>query len=138
MRPIAVPVGVVGSAIGGHGGSVAVDVSNTIVAGSCGMDANVLQNNVGNIESPGDSCGFDAGSQVAVSASALALGALGDHGPTPTHEPDPASVAVDAGSGPQCLPLDQRGYPRPAGVRCDVGAVEIGAIDDVLFADGFE
>jgi len=47
-------------------------------------------------------------------------------------------MAVDGGGSQQCLPLDQRGYLRPAGDGCDAGAVEVGAIADALFGDGFD
>jgi hypothetical protein len=139
VAPEDLPPGAVGSAIGGHDGSTIVDVSNSIVRGSCGMNAGVLQNNAGNIESPGDVCGFDAEfNDVGISAANLALGALGDHGgPTPTFLPGEDSRAVDRASTPQCLAVDQRGYARPGGVRCDVGSVESDA-DDTLFADGFD
>ena len=44
-------------------------------------------------------------------------------GPTPTHLPLAGSPAIDAGS---CtgLNVDQRGYYRPVGAGCDIGAVE--------------
>jgi uncharacterized repeat protein (TIGR01451 family)/CSLREA domain-containing protein len=52
-------------------------------------------------------------------------------GPTQTQLPLPGSPAIDAGETPACLdannlPLasDQRGFPRPFGGRCDIGAVE--------------
>ena len=139
VPPAVVPVGIVGTAIGGHGGGTTVDVSNTIVRGSCGMNAGVLQNHAGNIESPGHSCGFDTESNlVDVAAGDLALGALGDHGgSTPTYLPGVDSFAIDHGSVPQCLPADQRGCARPGGARCDVGAVEADGID-TLFANGFD
>ncbi|HZR81294.1 MAG TPA: choice-of-anchor Q domain-containing protein [Candidatus Binatia bacterium] len=54
-------------------------------------------------------------------------------GPTRTRLPLPASPAIDAGnpappgSGPTaCVARDQRGVVRPAGERCDIGAVEVG------------
>jgi CSLREA domain-containing protein len=57
---------------------------------------------------------------------------LGDHGgPTPTHAPLVASPAIEAGNpaapgsgGDACPTIDQRGLDRPAGARCDMGAVE--------------
>lgn len=66
------------------------------------------------------------------------LGALADNGgPTQTHAPLPAdatnaaSPAIDAGNptapgsgGTACVVADQRGFVRPDGVRCDIGAVE--------------
>lgn len=58
-------------------------------------------------------------------------------GPTKTHVPLPAdgthaaSPAIDAGNpaapgsgGTACAATDQRGFLRPVGVRCDIGAVE--------------
>jgi hypothetical protein len=140
VPPTFSPVGVEGTAIGGFdGASVDVDISNSIIRGSCRFDGSALRNHTNNIESPGNSCGFDAGtSQVSVPTSSVALGTLGDHGgPTPTYEPDAESVAVDAGGAQQCLDTDQRGYERPAGDGCDIGAVEVGA-HDTLFADGFD
>jgi hypothetical protein len=139
VPPATTLAGIVGTAVGGHGGGTVVDVSNTILSGSCGMNAGVLQNNAGNIEAPGDSCGFDPQqNRVNVDPDDLALGELGAYGgATPTYWPEAGSVAIDHGSTPQCLAVDQRGYARPGGVRCDVGAVEADA-DDTLFADGFE
>jgi uncharacterized repeat protein (TIGR01451 family) len=57
------------------------------------------------------------------------LGPLMDNGgSTPTHALQPGSPAIDVGS---CTDLagdpiasDQRGIPRPQGVRCDIGAYE--------------
>jgi len=140
VPPTVMPFGIDGTAIGGFdGASVDVDVSNSIVRGSCRFDGGALRNHAGNIESPGDTCGFDGSSQVSVPPADVALGTLGDHGgPTPTYEPAGTSVAVDAGGAPQCLEFDQRGYLRPAGSGCDAGAVEVDAIDDVIFADGFD
>ena len=45
-------------------------------------------------------------------------------GPTPTHSPLVGSPAIDAGfcTG---LNVDQRGYRRPVGASCDIGAVEV-------------
>ena len=141
VRPLALPQGVEGNAIGGFGTSatVAIDIANSIIAGSCRFDAGALDSAIGNIESAADSCGFNSFiNQVGVSAIALAIGALGDHGgPTPTYEPSIDSVAVDSGSLTHCLALDQRGYARPFGSRCDIGAVEVGA-DDPIFANGFD
>lgn len=139
VAPAVMPVGLVGSAIGGHGGGTTLDLSNSIVRGSCGLTAGVLWNNAGNIEAPGNTCGLDPqGNHVSVASASLALGALGNHGGrTPTYLPGAGSFAINRASTPQCLPFDQRGLARPGGVGCDVGAVEADA-DDTLFADGFE
>jgi predicted outer membrane repeat protein len=89
-----------------------------------------------NIESPGDTCGFDqATDQVNVTAEQLALGPLQDNGgPTMTHALLPGSVAIDVIAEADCvdadgepLTTDQRGEPRPetGGTLCDVGAFEV-------------
>ena len=86
-----------------------------------------------NIESPGDTCGFDPakGDLVNVSANALNLGPLADNGgPTMTHAllTDPVvSAAIDQIPADRCeVDTDQRGQPRPetGGDACDVGAFE--------------
>lgn len=56
-------------------------------------------------------------------------------GPTPTHAPTGSSPLVDGGTASPCPAVDQRGAPRPVGVSCDIGAVELG---DAIFANGFE
>jgi hypothetical protein len=140
-RPAIMPVGIEGTTIGGYGGTgqIILNIDNSILAGSCKFDAGALHHNGGNIESPADSCGFsESTNQVSVSAGNLALGALDDYGGhTPTYLPSDDSVAIDSAQAGACIDFDQRGYARPFGGACDVGAVEIGA-GDVLFADGFE
>ncbi len=114
---------------------------NTLVDGDC-AGGGTTSSGGGNLESPGDTCGLDQpDDQSAVSAAALALGPLGDHGgPTPTHLPGPASAALDAARDASCSPADQRGVFRPLDgdgdllAQCDVGAVEVAEI----FSDGFE
>ncbi len=99
----------------------------------------------GNIEGPGNSCGFsDPSDQVNVPVNDVALGPLLSHGGvTSVHGLLPASVAIDtgisAGPGLGCPAVDQRGKPRTDGF-CDVGSVEVQAGEDMthLFADGFE
>ncbi|MCA9609295.1 MAG: hypothetical protein KC619_27025 [Myxococcales bacterium] len=50
----------------------------------------------------------------------------GNHGgPTPTIELSPTSHAIDAADPATCPPIDQRGFPRPAGEGCDSGAYEL-------------
>ncbi|MGA9333172.1 MAG: right-handed parallel beta-helix repeat-containing protein [Rudaea sp.] len=141
VPPAVAPAGIQGLTIGGYGGTgdVVVDVNNSIIAGSCQFDAGALHHGVGNIQSPSTTCGFNSASnQVGVSANALAIGSFGDHGgPTRTYEPSIDSVAIDSANTNHCLPLDQRGFFRPSGDSCDVGAVEVGA-NDILFANGFE
>jgi hypothetical protein len=87
-----------------------------------------------NIESRGDTCGFDQlTDRVNVSVEDLKLGPLADNGgPTMTHALLPGSVAIDHIPKVDCVdaddkPLteDQRGEARPQGPTCDVGAFEL-------------
>jgi hypothetical protein len=122
-----------------NGGTLTL--TSTLVDGDCELSANPpssITSNGYNIESPGNTCGFDTneGDQVNVSADDLNLGPLQDNGgPTMTHalltEPT-VSIAIDQIPEADCvdadgLPLttDQRGLPRPVGNRCDVGAYEV-------------
>ena len=57
------------------------------------------------------------------------LGALADNGgPTQTLAVLAGSPAIDAGSDAICPDTDQRGMPRPQGIRCDIGAYETGKV----------
>lgn len=143
VPPSLLPAGIVGTTVGGLGGDVSVDLANSILRGTCGMDAGVLSSSAGNIESAGNTCGLAVpGNYVDISAASLALGALGDNGgPTPTRLPNPGSYAIDRASMPfGCVSSDQRGYYRPgSNATCDIGAVEADGIPPpAVFADGFE
>ena len=102
-----------------------VTLESTIVDGDCVGAMPVTLGH--NIESPGDTCGFNlASDRSEVSAGDLALGPLSiDVGMLRTHTPGNESVAVDAVPPEACATdVDQRGVPRPQGDGCDVGAVE--------------
>jgi hypothetical protein len=110
-----------------------VETTATLIDGACtqpeGADATWTSNGY-NIESPGDTCGFDQeGDQVDVSADDLKLGELADNdGPTMTHALGAGSVAIDVIPDAACeVDKDQRGKSRPAGAesKCDVGSVEV-------------
>jgi hypothetical protein len=99
----------------------------SLVDGDC-LDA--ITSHGYNIESPGNTCGFDqATDQVDVSAVELNLGPLQDNGgPTMTHALAAGSVAIDWIPEADCgATTDQRGEPRPetGGTMCDVGAFEV-------------
>jgi hypothetical protein len=118
-----------------------ISVRGSVIIGHC--DVEVVSDGY-NIESPGDTCGFDQGTdQVNVSADDLKLGPLADNGgPTMTHALEAGSVAIDVIPEDDCvdaegelLAADQRGEPRfvglpfgplePVGDGCDVGAFEL-------------
>jgi hypothetical protein len=120
-----------GNWTGGQGSAVyadwgSIDTALTLIDGDC-VGATVASNGY-NIESPGDTCGFDQPTdQVNVSADDLKLGELADNGgPTMTHALLPDSVAIDQIPVVDCqVTEDQRGEPRPGGTLCDVGAFEV-------------
>jgi hypothetical protein len=108
-------------------------VTGSVIDGTCGSETVVTS--VGhNIESPGNTCGFDTnkGDQVNVSADELNLGPLQDNGgPTMTHALQTVpvvSAAIDQIPEADCgVTTDQRGVLRPQGPACDVGAFELEA-----------
>jgi hypothetical protein len=122
-----------GDIFGSYGGTITV--ANSLIDADCYMeDRAVVLSNGYNIESPGDTCGFDQeGDQSDVTAEQLNLGELADNGgSTMTHKPgdggfdDGSSVAIDAIPADACeVTEDQRGVERPEGEACDVGSVEV-------------
>lgn len=82
-------------------------------------------------------------------SSPSSIGPLQDNGGisgghTQTHALLAGSNAIDTTYDQGCidetgglLTYDQRGAPRVAGQRCDVGAFEFGAVIDTIFYDGF-
>ena len=100
-------------------------MTNSVIDGECNA---VVTSNGYNIESPGNTCGFDQGTDRArVTEGQLNLGPLQDNGgPTETHALLPGSVAIDVIPADMCeVTEDQRGEPRPGGTMCDVGAFEL-------------
>lgn len=126
-----------GSGISNYGPAV---FRNSLIDNACvGTGSNVSVS--GNIESPGNTCGFDQPTDLFdVTAEELNLGELADNGgPTQTHalltEPTisvaidriPEAVCLDADGA--ALTTDQRGLARPVPIpgpeaKCDVGAFE--------------
>lgn len=111
------------------GGSAALEVKNTIIAGNsgpagpsdCTPVAMVTSDH--NISSDA-SCGFtDPGSKQ--SANPLLGGLANNGGETDTLALQLGSPAIDAGTNAGCPPTDQRGMTRPQGTVCDVGAFEL-------------
>ena len=132
------------STLSGNGAAISVPVCDatlqitaTLLDGPCVVHERgslTVASNGYNIESDGNTCGFDQGTdQVDVSADDLKLEPLQDNGgPTMTHALLPGSVAIDVIPEVDCVdadgaPLtnDQRGEPRPGGAMCDVGAFEV-------------
>ena len=82
--------------------------------------------------------GFDAASDL--QNANLPLASFADNGgPTFTQLPMSGNVAIDRIPAAQCFtPSDQRSGIRPTNGNCDVGAVELNAVLDFIFADGLE
>lgn len=142
VRPAFAPVGIIGTLIGGTGAEAGLilNVYNSILSGSCALEAAAIDANIGNIESPGDSCDLAAANNTLNVANAtLALGSLANHGgPTDTFEPAPTSPAINTANAALCPAIDQRNYVRPFGGGCDIGSTEVGSRSEGIFADGFE
>lgn len=120
---------------GGFFNQGSLELASTIVSGNTANDCDGEVNSNGyNLESPGDTCGFDGeGGQASVPADQLRLGPLAENGGlTMTHALEPGSAAINRIPEAACLDadgelltMDQRGEQRPAGAACDVGAFEV-------------
>lgn len=72
-------------------------------------------------------CGVGAATGDVSAGTDPTLSALANHGgPTLTRQPLRGSRLLDAipSADPSCTGVDQRNRPRPAGIGCDIGAVE--------------
>jgi CSLREA domain-containing protein len=115
---------------GGDGGGIysgygPFSFANTIVAGNAGnqcagtsaftsIESNLSSDATCNLTQPSD-----------LPSTPPGIGPLADNGGyTLSHAPLPGSAVVDAGHAPSCPVDDQRGWPRPVGSGCDIGAVE--------------
>ena len=121
-----------------------INIKNSIVASNWrGAIGGPVQDCYGTLTS-GDynlfqnvaSCNFSgAMAHNKISALPLLGQLLNNGGPTLTNALNPGSPAIDAGNPSGCkdqnnnnLATDQRGYTRPAGTACDMGAFESGAV----------
>jgi hypothetical protein len=99
-------------------------VKNTIIAGNLvGADC------LGGLTILGNNLDGDGSCVFGLTDPAPMLGPLQDNGgPTFTHALLIGSPAVDAGDSSVCVApdndTDQRGFPRPVGASCDIGAFE--------------
>jgi hypothetical protein len=120
-------------------------LANSLIAGECSSSTAVVSVG-GNLESPGNSCGFGASDIVNVVDPML--GTLGWFGNVaPVIRPLPGSPAIDRSvAEPNCPWYDQRFLWRPQDGNgdgqavCDIGAVELAAGGEILietFDSGF-
>ena len=145
---------------GGIGGGVYVAsgtfiINNTLIVQNTTLDAPIDDNCKGflvafgwNLFGETAGCAFGGNGTASVGlVSPATIGPLQNNGgPVWTHALLAGSQAIDStfdsvGCYDQImapLSIDQRGARRPAGLRCDVGAFEYGAIFEILFQDGFD
>ena len=102
-------------------------IGRTLILGRCILRQPLTSDGY-NIESPGDTCGFDQNTDRVLTEAQLNLGPLQDNGgPTQTHALEAGSEAINKIPADDCeVDTDQRGEPRPeaGGTMCDVGAFE--------------
>ena len=108
-------------------GSGIFAVKNTLLAFNSPDNCDLPLNSLGhNLESANSCFLFASGD---LTNTIPLLGPLADNGgPTLSFALLAGSPAIDAGDNAGCPGIDQRGALRPAGVRCDIGAYEFGAI----------
>lgn len=111
------PSGVAGGATEGGGFFLAAGVTHALLVNSLLADHAAGGNWSGNFTI--------AHSNFTSTEDDPGLGRFGDHGgPTPTVAVLADSPAVNQAEAGSCPPTDQRGYARPFGVGCDLGAFE--------------
>ena len=123
--------------IGGSTAVSALTLANSIIDGTCRLaDAATLTSQGGNVESPGNTCALNLGSdQTGVSAQALGLlSRQQSAGTTPWHPLTRTSVAQGAGVPAVCEALPDDQLFRSRAFSCSAGAVDGGG----MLVDGFE
>ena len=110
-----------GSASGGITGGWLI---NTLLATNLPVNnRNAIVTDAGHNLSSDGSCAFTGVGSM--NNTDPKLGPLANNGgPTLTMALLPGSPAIDAGDNTLAPPTDQRGFPRPAGLACDIGAYE--------------
>lgn len=129
---------------GGLWASGPTSISNSLFAGNTVFEPGPVDNcrfavaptDGGYNLDDGETCGLTGtGSLQNADPQLSAAGLVNNGGPTATIALDPTSPAIDAiplganGCGTPQL-TDQRGFARPAGAGCDIGAYESGAVLD--------
>ena len=101
--------------------------ANTSIDGNCSNSPFASQVSQGYNLDDDDTCSLTATGDI--THSNPLLGPLQDNGgATPTQALLPGSPAIDGGTNSGCPATDQRGLPRPQGIRCDMGSYELGDI----------
>lgn len=122
------------------------NIQNSIIAGNTSGDCFFSETgftNVHNLDSDG-SCGGAAPLGHITVADPMLEPLANYGGLTSTYRPLPGSPVIDAGDDLTCDVLDQRGISRPQNgdnddkTVCDIGAVELAEVEDVIYLNGFD
>ncbi len=113
------------------GGST-VNIGNSIIGGNISVNT-TSQDCIGSVNSLGynliqdpTSCTIDGSIiGVLVSLNPMLKPLANNGGPTQTHALPVNSPATEAGNNATCETTDQRGFKRPQGTTCDLGAYEL-------------
>ena len=98
-------------------------VKNTLMANNGSLNCEGGVTSLGHNLDSGNTCNFSSPGDLTNTNPLLA--SLADYGGgTPTYALLDHSPAIDAGDNAGCPVTDQRGYPRPQGAACDIGAYE--------------
>jgi hypothetical protein len=103
--------------------TTSVWMKNTLVANNGTFNCQGGVASLGHNLDSGNTCNFSSTGDLTNTNPLLAP--LADYGGgTPTYALLARSPAIDAGDNAGCPATDQRGYPRPQGIACDIGAFE--------------
>ena len=125
------PQTVYGGGIGGEN----VTLTNTLLAqnligGNCAITQTVVSDSGHNLEDA-NTCGFtNTGS---LTNTNPLLGPLNDAGFSSLQPLLPGSPAIDAGDDAACPATDIRGFHRPTGTHCDIGAYEYIGLNQPIY-----
>jgi len=116
--------------------------ANSIIADTTGSACSGTITDLGNNWFQDDSCGRPGdGDPLLGPLSENGGPSTDNNGPTKTQALLAGSGAIDAGNDAICAvapvdKLDQRGYTRPQGTHCDIGAYEVAVHTDTIVVDG--
>ena len=123
------------TAYGGGLGGTNIVLTNTLLAqnpigGNCSITQTIVSDSGHNLEDT-NTCGF-TGTGSLTNTNPL-LGPLNDAGFSNLHPLLPGSPAIDAGNDADCPATDIRGFARPKGAHCDIGAYEYSDLNVPLY-----
>ncbi len=110
------------TAIGGGNITGTAQLFNTLLTLGTPANCNTTVTSTGNNLEFGNSCGLNSSGDLTNTDPLLVPGFAGSMF---VAIPPVGSPAIDHGGDSGCPSTDQRGFPRPVGIHCDIGAIEI-------------